>query len=124
MTKMQGLSLGLGAVGLFVLGRWLNSRPIEAVAGSILSVTLLYGWLGLPTGKPNSQDLTVVSTFPSTVDAQIAKGILHETGIASMIRADNAGGMDPAIGGAELLVRAEDAERANAALHRRHHRSN
>jgi hypothetical protein len=71
-----------------------------------------------------SSELTVVSTFPSTADAQIAKGILDEVGIESMIRADNAGGMYPAIGGAELLVRAEDSEKANDALRRRHHRSN
>jgi hypothetical protein len=70
-----------------------------------------------------SSDLAVVSTFPSTVDAQIAKGILDEVGIESMIRADNAGGMYPAIGAAELLVRAEDVAKANDALHRRHHRS-
>jgi len=68
-----------------------------------------------------SPDLAVVSTFPSTADAQIAKGILDEVGIESMVRADNAGGMYPAIAGAELLVRAEDVEKANAALHRRHH---
>ena len=71
--------------------------------------------------KPS--DLTAVSTFPSAADAQIAKGILDEVGIESMIRADNAGGMYPAIGGVELLVRAEDVEKANDALHRRHHRS-
>lgn len=69
-----------------------------------------------------SSDLTVVSTFPSAADAQIAKGILDEVGIESMIRADDAGGMYPAIGGAELLVRAEDFGKANDALHRRHHR--
>ena len=72
--------------------------------------------------KPS--DLAVVSTFPSTADAQIAKGILDEVGIESMIRADNAGGMYPAIGGAELLVRAEEVEKAHDALHRRHHRPN
>ena len=44
----------------------------------------------------NTSDLVVVSTFRSTADAQIAKGILDEVGIASMIRADNAGGMYPA----------------------------
>ena len=71
-----------------------------------------------------SSDLTVVSTFTSTVDAQIAKGILDEAGIESMIRADNAGGMYPAIGAAELLVRSEDAKNATDALHRRHRRSN
>ncbi len=71
-----------------------------------------------------SSDLTVVSTFLTTADAQIAKGVLDEVGIESMIRADNAGGMYPAIAAAELLVRAEDAEKANNALHRRHRHSN
>ena len=69
-------------------------------------------------------ELTVVSTFPSTANAQIAKGLLDEVGIESMIRSDNAGGMYPAIGAAELLVRAEDAQNATAALHRRHRRPN
>ena len=63
-----------------------------------------------------SSDLVVVSTFPSTPDAQIAKGILAQAGIASMIRSDNAGGMYPAIMGAELLVRTEDVQKANEAL--------
>lgn len=63
-----------------------------------------------------SSDLIAVSTFRSTVDAQIAKGILDEAGIESMIRSDNIGGMYPALAGAELLVRAEDAERAADAL--------
>jgi uridine phosphorylase len=71
-----------------------------------------------------SSDLAVVSTFPSTADAQIAKGILDEVGIESMIRADNAGGMYPAISGAELVVRSEDVAKANDALHRRHRPSN
>jgi putative signal transducing protein len=70
-----------------------------------------------------SSDLTIVSTFPSPADAQIAKGVLDEVGIESMIRADNAGGMYPAIGAVELLVRAEDAKNATDALHRRHRRS-
>ena len=70
-----------------------------------------------------SSDLIAISTFRSTADAQIAKGILDEVGIASMIRADNAGGMYPAIGGAELLVRSEDVAEAEAALHRRHRKS-
>jgi hypothetical protein len=66
-----------------------------------------------------SQDLVSVSTFPSRTDAQIAKGVLDERGIESMIRSDNAGGMYPALGGAELLVKAEDLEKATEALHRR-----
>ena len=61
-------------------------------------------------------DITVVATFRSTADAQIAKGILDEVGIESMIRSDNAGGMYPALDAADLLVRVEDVDRANEAL--------
>ena len=68
----------------------------------------------------NPSDLIAISTFRSTADAQIAKGILDEVGIESMIRSDDVGGMYPGTSGAELLVRAEDAEKAAAALHRRH----
>jgi uridine phosphorylase len=70
-----------------------------------------------------ASELIVVSTCRSIPDAQIAKGILDEAGIESMIRSDNAGGMYPAISGADLLVRAEDAEKAREALHRQHRRS-
>jgi hypothetical protein len=63
--------------------------------------------------------LVAVSTFRSTADAQIAKGVLDEAGIESMIRADDAGGMYPAIVRAELLVRAEDVTEALEALDRR-----
>lgn len=66
-----------------------------------------------------SSDLVAVSTFPSTADAHIAKGVLDDAGIESMIRADNAGGMYPAIAGGELLIRFEDLEKASAALGRR-----
>ena len=64
----------------------------------------------------SASDLTLVGTFRSTADAQVAKGILDEMGIESMIRSDNAGGMYPALSGADLLVRAEDVGRANEAL--------
>jgi hypothetical protein len=63
-----------------------------------------------------SRELIVVSTFRSTVDAQIAKGALDDVGIDSMIRSDNAGGMYPAIDGAELVVRAEDVEKAKEVI--------
>jgi hypothetical protein len=61
-----------------------------------------------------ADELVTLSTFRSTVDAAMAKGILDldEAGIASMIRSDNAGGMHPAIAGADLIVRAEDADKA------------
>jgi Putative prokaryotic signal transducing protein len=61
-------------------------------------------------------ELVIVSTFRSTVDAEIAKGVLDDARIESMIRSDNAGGMYPSIGGAELVVRAEDAEKAAETL--------
>jgi hypothetical protein len=64
----------------------------------------------------NISDLVAVATFPSTADALIAKGVLDEVGIESMVRSDNAGGMYPALAGADLLVRVEDLERANQAL--------
>jgi putative signal transducing protein len=64
--------------------------------------------------------LVAVSTFRSIADAHVAKGILDEVGIESIIRSDNAGGMYPALAGADLLVRAEDLEKAVEALHRRH----
>jgi hypothetical protein len=66
--------------------------------------------------KPD--ELVVISTFPSNADARIAKGVLDDIGIESMIRADTAGGMYPAISGAELLVRSEDAPRAATLLKR------
>ncbi|HXG87401.1 MAG TPA: DUF2007 domain-containing protein [Vicinamibacterales bacterium] len=72
----------------------------------------------------SSSQLITISTFRSTVDAQIAKGILDEAGIESMIRADNAGGgLYPAISGAELLVRSEDLDKARSALHQRDRRT-
>jgi len=56
--------------------------------------------------------LIAVSTFRSTAEAELAKGVLDEAGVESMIRSDNAGGMYPAISRVELLVRAEDLETA------------
>ena len=63
-----------------------------------------------------SPALIVVGTFPSIADAGIAKGVLDEAGIDSMIRSDNAGGMYPALAAVDLLVWEEDAERALEAL--------
>ena len=66
-----------------------------------------------------SSSLIAVSTFRSTTDARLAKGLLDGAGIESMIRSDDAGGLYPAMAAADLLVRVEDAERAAMALHRR-----
>ena len=64
--------------------------------------------------------LVTVSVFRSIADAQMAKGILDEIGVPSVIRSDNAGGMYPALDSADLLVRAEDVAKARDALNRRH----
>jgi hypothetical protein len=61
-------------------------------------------------------EIAVVATFRSTADAQIAKGVLDEVGIESMIRSDNAGGMYPALDSADLMVKVEDVDKANEAL--------
>ena len=61
-------------------------------------------------------ELVVLSRFRSVADAQIAKGILDGVQIESTIRSDNAGGMYPALDSANLLVTADEAERAREAL--------
>jgi hypothetical protein len=68
-------------------------------------------------------DLVTVSTFRSVADAQVAKGILDESGVESLVRSDNAGGMYPALDSVDLLVRADDVEKATEALTRRHRRT-
>lgn len=70
----------------------------------------------------DTAELISVATFRIVAEAEIAQGILDEVGIESMIRSDNAGGMYPALAGAALLVRAEDVDKANDALNRRHRR--
>jgi hypothetical protein len=64
-------------------------------------------------------DLVVLRTFLNDIDAQLAKTALEAAEIDSMIRADDAGGMRPHMWisrGVELVVRAEDVERANEIL--------
>jgi hypothetical protein len=67
-----------------------------------------------------NSDLVSIVTFSSPADAQIAKGILDNVGIDSMITADHVGGRHRGRGGVELLVSFEDAREASEALHRRH----
>jgi hypothetical protein len=66
-----------------------------------------------------SSDLVAVKTFRSRPDAEIAKGVLDDAGIESMIRSDDGGGMYPVLDRAELLVRSGDVDRANSAFGRR-----
>ena len=65
-----------------------------------------------------SDDLVVIRTFLNTVDAELARGALESAGIDSMIRADDCGGLRPHLwmGGVEVLVRNEDAARAEEVL--------
>ena len=60
--------------------------------------------------------LVVIGTYPSEADALIAKGLLESAGVESMVRSDNVGGMYPAVGPAELLVRSDDRRRATEVL--------
>jgi hypothetical protein len=63
-------------------------------------------------------DLHVIRTFVNNFEAEIAHSALEAAGIESMIRADDCGGVRPHLwmGGIELLVREEDAARAEEVL--------
>jgi hypothetical protein len=65
-----------------------------------------------------NDDLILLRTFINNIDAELAKGALEAAGIDSMIRADDCGGTRPHLwmGGVGLLVRREDAERAEEVL--------
>ncbi len=66
-----------------------------------------------------SEELVVVGTFSDRIEAELAASALEAAGIDSMIRDDDAGGMQPAMGftsGVELLVRAADASAAGEIL--------
>lgn len=63
-----------------------------------------------------ASELVAVATFRLPAEAEIAKGMLDQAGIESMIRTDDIGGMYPGIAGTQLLVRAEDADSAREAL--------
>ena len=69
-------------------------------------------------------DLVVIRKFPTKFDAEMAKSALEAANIDAMIRADDAGGVQPGMwlgNGVELLVRSEDAERATEILTTRPH---
>lgn len=61
-------------------------------------------------------ELTVVSTFRTPAEAQVAQGMLEDAGIQTLVRSDNAGGMYPSLAEVELLVRVEDLDRATELL--------
>lgn len=68
--------------------------------------------------KDDSQ-LTPVRVFTSEVEAEIAKAALDAFGVDSIINRDDCGGQRPHLsfsGGIQLLVRTEDAARAEEVL--------
>jgi hypothetical protein len=64
-------------------------------------------------------ELVVVRTFSDQFAADVAKTALDAAGIENFVRSDDAGGMRPGMwmgNGVELIVRAEDAKRADEIL--------
>src|SRR5881296_802599 len=69
---------------------------------------------GFETDHP---ELVVLRTFPTVIEADLAKGALESIGIDSMVRSDNKGGESLAFSqGVELLVSADDVTAANDML--------
>jgi len=64
--------------------------------------------------------LICVKTYPSRMDAELARGYLGESGIRAIVSADDEGGMHAPLmlvtGGARLLVLERDKEKALAIL--------
>jgi len=66
-------------------------------------------------------DLVVVRTYLNRFEADTAKSALDAAHIDALVRHDDAGGMRPGLWvgrGVELIVRAEDLERAKEILER------
>jgi len=64
-------------------------------------------------------DLVIIRNYISEIPATMAKMALEGSGIDAMIRKDDCGGMRPYLQvatGVQLLVRQEDAERAEEIL--------
>lgn len=63
-------------------------------------------------------ELVVVRTFLNKIDAELAQSALQAAEIESLVSADDAAGVRPSLwmAGVRLLVRSEDAERANEIL--------
>ena len=66
-----------------------------------------------------SDDITVIRTYSTEVEAQLAQAALAADGIPSIVLPDNAGGMLPVLQvlfPVRLAVRSEDAETARQIL--------
>ena len=72
-----------------------------------------------PSSETDHPELVVLRTFPTVIEADLAKSALDSVGIDSMVRSDNKGGQTPGLAfsqGVELLVRADDVAAANDML--------
>lgn len=65
-----------------------------------------------------ADELVVVKTCLSKIEADLARSALEAAGIDAMVQADDAGGTRPGLwmGGVAVLVRAEDQEEAEKIL--------
>ncbi len=64
-------------------------------------------------------ELVVVRTFNDRIEAELAHSALEAAGIESMVRGDDAGGVQPGLWtseGVDVLVREEDATNAREIL--------
>jgi len=70
------------------------------------------------SSESDHAELVILRTYPTVVDAELAKTALDSVGIDSMVRSDNGGGQSGLSfsRGVELLVRADDADAANDIL--------
>src|SRR5215467_5366461 len=71
------------------------------------------------SSETDHPQLVVLRTFPTVIEADLAKSALDSVGIDSMVRSDNEGGQSPGLAftrGVELLVRANDVAAANDML--------
>ncbi|MBU1102232.1 DUF2007 domain-containing protein [Patescibacteria group bacterium] len=66
------------------------------------------------------KELICIKTYPNRADAELARTLLEENGIKAMVSGDDAGGAYPGLlwgtGGARLLVRKKDKEKALSLL--------
>jgi hypothetical protein len=72
----------------------------------------------------SDENLVVVQSFATEMEALIAKSALESAGIIASIRSDSAGGMRPHLGwstgGFEVIVRPEDKAAAREILQLAH----
>ena len=73
----------------------------------------------LPTSEMDHPQLVVVRTYPTHVDADLARTALEAAGIESMVESDDQGGQSPGLAftrGIALLVRSDDVKDAEEIL--------